>query len=328
MFRFLKIKVLMRLALLLVCVSPFASVWATCKASNVTANFPPIASMQRDAPNGTVLATAQTTMTITCDSTGSGSGDGSWLVGLSAANGDFGAASVANTRLTNYSGVGLQWVNLNSNTGTNSSVSSGQLNISSWQRGIKFEGTTTLTDTWTLVKADNIASGTLALPALSYTYKTSTTMKEMGALATINFSSLGVVAQSCSLNTPTVNVPMGDYSKSAFRGIGSTTKSVPVKIGLSCSNGARINVQLTVTADASQPGTIKLTPGAGAASGVGIQMLDAWNNPLPLNTNFVAGTATAEGVYNVDWSAQYIQTASQISAGAANATAVFTLTYQ
>ncbi len=149
----------------------------------------------------------------------------------------------------------------------------------------------------------------------------------MGPLATIDFTSVNIVAKSCSLNTPTIGVSLGRNSLNKFTGIGSTTNNVPFSIGLSCSSGARINVALEVMADSSQPGTIQLTPGSATAMGIGVQLLDAQSNPLPLNISFLAGTAASEGLYNLNWNARYIQTSSKVISGTANATATFTLTY-
>ncbi|HEM6632135.1 TPA: type 1 fimbrial protein, partial [Citrobacter farmeri] len=55
----------------------------------------------------------------------------------------------------------------------------------------------------------------------------------------------------CTVTTPSVDVPMGDHDKSEFSGAGSSTDWVSFDIGLSCDVGARINVRIDATADAS-----------------------------------------------------------------------------
>lgn len=327
MSRLSNVKNLARLAGFLVCMSPFASAWATCVTNDATASFPQTVSVQRDAPNGTVLATVQTQFVVTCDASGAGNLDASWYVYLDPSNPDFGATSVADARATNYEGIGLQWKNLNSATGSTSTVTNGAVNRQDWNRGIAFRGVTTLTDTWALVKTGPVASGTLTLPPLSFIYKGSISKKDMGPLATTNFTSINIVAKSCSVNTPKVDVPLGRNSLAKFTGIGSTTNSVPFTIGLSCAIGAKVNTELTVTAEPSQPGTIQLTPGNSTASGIGIQLRDAQDNPLALNTSFLVGTAASDGLYTINWNARYIQTSSKAISGRANATALFTMTY-
>lgn len=326
MFSLFEKKFMARLMVLLVCASPLASAWATCQIQDQAVSFPQTIDVQRDTPIGSVLATVQTRMDVTCDSSGSGNLDASWYVHLSPSNPDFGAAPVANTRATSYDGIGLQWRNLNSVTGTTATVSANALNRPDFNRGIAFRGTTTLTDTWTLVKTGPIASGTLTLPPLSFIYKGSNSKKEMGLLATFNFTSANIVSKSCSVKTPSVHIDLGRNSLGQFTGVGSTSRSIPFTIGLSCASGTRVNVELTASADPGQTGTIQLTPGSITASGIGVQLLDEQSNPLALNDRFLHGIS-ADEAYDIKWSARYIQTSNAVISGPANATAIFTLTY-
>lgn len=148
----------------------------------------------------------------------------------------------------------------------------------------------------------------------------------MGLLATFNFTSANIVSKSCSVKTPSVHIDLGRNSLGQFTGVGSTSRSIPFTIGLSCASGTRVNVELTASADPGQPGTIQLTPGSITASGIGVQLLDEQSNPLALNDRFLHGIS-ADEAYDIKWSARYIQTSNAVISGPANATAIFTLTY-
>src|SRR6202012_6273808 len=102
--------------------------------------FPSTIAVQRDTPIGTALATVQTRFVVTCDDTNRGSKDAAWDVYLSPSNPDFGPASVASTRATNYDGIGMKWLNMNSNTGATQTVSDNPFNSATWKRGIALKG--------------------------------------------------------------------------------------------------------------------------------------------------------------------------------------------
>lgn len=133
---------------------------------------------------------------------------------------------------------------------------------------------------------------------------------------------------SCLVNTPVVNVPLGEYITSEFTAVNHTTPPVPVPVTLDCFAGARINAVVSAEVDTSttQQGAIKLT--SGGASGVAVQVLDRNNAPVKLNQKFVVDTVTADGQYNFNWTARYLQTQSSVTTGDANASATLTMTYE
>lgn len=137
-----------------------------------------------------------------------------------------------------------------------------------------------------------------------------------------------VTAPGCSVLTKTVNVNLGTFLTTEFTGVGSKTGPVSVPIKLSCP--MHTSVHATVTADpdsdTTEPGVIKLNPSSGSASGVGIQLSDANNNGIVLNQESTT-TAATTGEYDLLWSANYIQTKSEVTPGDANASATLTLTY-
>jgi len=148
---------------------------------------------------------------------------------------------------------------------------------------------------------------------------------------------------TCAVNTQTITVPLLTPSTSAFQGIGTTLGTRPFQLGLTCSggdNGTSTNTYITFT-DANQPGntstTLTLASGAGAAGGLGLQIL---NGGTPIgygpdssatgNTNQWKVATIAQGVssYAIPLSVRYIQTGNSVTAGSVTGRATFTMSYQ
>ncbi|MDK9358861.1 fimbrial protein [Lelliottia sp. V106_10] len=137
-----------------------------------------------------------------------------------------------------------------------------------------------------------------------------------------------VVSPTCTLNTPTLNIPLGTHLTTEFSTINYTTTPVPVPITLNCDSGVRINATVTANADASttQPGAIQLA--AGSATGVAVQLLDKNGAGVALNQKFVVDTTAVSGQYAFNWTARYLQTRSNVTPGDGNATATVAISYE
>ncbi|WP_336222348.1 fimbrial protein [Citrobacter amalonaticus] len=144
----------------------------------------------------------------------------------------------------------------------------------------------------------------------------------------ISMGDASITVLACSINTPVVNVVMGDYLTSEFSGIGHTTAPHEVPIMLDCDAGARINAVVVAEADTSttQAGAIKVS--SGGATGVAVQLLDKNGTAVKLNQKFLVDTTTASGQYNFNWTARYLQTQSTVTTGKADAVATIQLTYE
>jgi major type 1 subunit fimbrin (pilin) len=66
--------------------------------------------------------------------------------------------------------------------------------------------------------------------------------------------------------------------------------------------------------------------GASTAKGMGVQLLDASSNLLPMSTPKLVGTGSFN--YTIPLRARYYQTGSSITTGTANAAATVTMLYQ
>lgn len=135
---------------------------------------------------------------------------------------------------------------------------------------------------------------------------------------------------TCSLNSTSINVPLGDVDASKFTGIATTVGDQTFNLGLSCEKDAKINVSLTGSqnADTADTSVLALTNAgqSGTASGVGVQLLyDA--TPLKINNKILLKTSGG-GQETLPFSARYYQTQTAIGGGLANSSATLNITYQ
>ncbi|MGV4091001.1 fimbrial protein [Citrobacter freundii] len=175
-----------------------------------------------------------------------------------------------------------------------------------------------------LIKTGDITSGTLTSGVLA---RASVVNQFYFANVTLNGTNT-VKSEACTVTTPSVDVPMGDHDKSEFGGAGSTTDWVSFDIGLTCDVGARINVRIDAPADASAGSQGVMQLDGGGASGVGIQL---HYRPDDAAVQYGQERFYWQSVYGdeiVQLKARYYQTAGTITPGAANGTATFTLTYK
>ncbi|MEA9389678.1 fimbrial protein [Acerihabitans sp. TG2] len=140
--------------------------------------------------------------------------------------------------------------------------------------------------------------------------------------------SITVIEKACSVTTPAITVPMGEVARSAFTGIGSTAGTHDFAIALDCDASTNIKLQLAGTTAGGLPTVLALTASASppAATGVGVQVLYA-GNPVTIGTPITIGTTPTDGPYNLALQARYYQINSVVTAGQADSTATFTITY-
>ncbi len=273
-------------------------------------------AVQRDVPVGSVIATA---------TTGAYNG-GNNIAGCSEAwtyrweLSKWGTLSTlgGNIYNTNVPGVGIRLTNSSSgkvlpydqSVGANTYIFIGG-------NGIKAE----------LIKTGDITGGTLDTGMLA---RASVANQFYFANATLNGTNT-ITSESCSVTTNPVNVPLGDHDKSEFSGPGSATAWQTFNINLSCVQGARINVRIDATSDsdAGVPSIIKLDSDPVNASGVGVQLWYRYeDSPVQFGQERYYYTSPSGGNENVQLQARYYQTTQSVTAGKANATATFTLTYK
>ncbi|HEM7962971.1 TPA: fimbrial protein [Citrobacter koseri] len=272
-------------------------------------------SVQRDAPIGSVLATA-TTGTYNGGQAIAGCSE-SWTYRWELSKWSSLSSQDNKVYNTNIAGVGLRLTNTASGKLLPYDQSMGTGSVIINADGIKAE----------LIKTGDITGGTLDTGMLA---RASVANQFYFANVTLNGTNT-ITSESCSVTTNPVNVPLGDHDKSEFSGPGAGTAWQTFNINLSCVQGARINVRIDATADsdAGVPGVIKLDSDPVNASGVGVQLWYRYeDSPVQFGQERYYYTSPSGGNEYVQLQARYYQTTQSITAGKANATATFTLTYK
>lgn len=246
---------------------------------------------------------------------------------------------------TNISGLGIRWWGTwkarNFPGGTTLPITGpGTHNAgpTGWRNGDVYPQTVWME----LIKTGPIQTGTLSVI-------TTTTMKFNCSLGgcqnwdvNISGTSSILAGPTCTVSAPVIPVSLGYIATTTFRGVGTTSPSRTFSITLSCSGGepgTAISSYVTLT-DAAHPEntstTLALSSGS-TASGLGIQILKddvvlgyGPDSTAAGNTNqWKSGTITqGTSVFQIPLSARYVQVDPNISPGAANGLATFTLSYQ
>ncbi|KFK95432.1 MULTISPECIES: fimbrial protein [unclassified Serratia (in: enterobacteria)] len=150
---------------------------------------------------------------------------------------------------------------------------------------------------------------------------------------TINFEGeITDVACTIDTNSQNLTVTLGKVASSAFNGIGS--KAAPTQFQLvlkDCPAAATsATVQFDGTSGASDNSVLALTPAVDAAQGVAIELSDASQQVVNLfeNSQPYALETGIGSVTNLSFVARYKAVSDTITAGIANASAQFSITYQ
>lgn len=156
----------------------------------------------------------------------------------------------------------------------------------------------------------------------------------------LNASTVTIKASTCEMLSSTAqNVPLLPVGKTQFSGVG-TTAGAPADFSLTtrCGDGVKLYATMTDGSDAGNTGnTLKPAEGT-TASGVGVQIV---RDGLPISfgpdssasgniNQWYIGTANSGGseVFTIPLKARYVQTETNMVAGAVKARATVTFSYQ
>lgn len=139
---------------------------------------------------------------------------------------------------------------------------------------------------------------------------------------------------TCDVNTPDIPVSLtpagGINADTTFKGINSTSEPVDFNIDLTCDQGTNVAIRFEgQTKTGSNDSILKLTDQDNSATGIGVQIRDNNKNIIIFNQpDFVLQASNAQQAQiSLPFSAQYIQTDSQVTAGKADAEATFYLSF-
>lgn len=156
---------------------------------------------------------------------------------------------------------------------------------------------------------------------------------KIGSLFYLGFNlqnRIEVSVRACT--TSDVTVPLGTWRLDQFTHTGATSAAVPFSVKLAGCPGGMGGVKYTIdplTPVIDQAGSIVALDASSTAAGLGVQLMDRLNQPVPLgSTRSVDAYSGQAGDYSIDLAARYYQTAGSVTAGAANSAMTFTMTYE
>ncbi|GLQ49540.1 fimbrial protein [Dyella flava] len=166
----------------------------------------------------------------------------------------------------------------------------------------------------------------------------------MAADGTITFNG-SISAVTCTVHGGTAGSNSGNFTvtlptvaSSAFAsGVGSTAGATPYNIYVGaageagCTNGTQVSVHYEPTSPRVDPatGNLKLDTGTGVATGVQLQLLNAGNQSAINLANAPDSTpiTIAGNTATLPFYAQYVSTATGVTAGTANSSVLYTVKY-
>lgn len=142
-----------------------------------------------------------------------------------------------------------------------------------------------------------------------------------------------IMANSCRVEAGDrqMTVNLGQISSNRFHAVGEDSNPIPFAIHLQdCSTAVSQHVGVTFhcVADGKNPDVLSVGEGPGIASGIGIALFDSQGQQLPLNRPADRWISLYRGPTTLNFVAKYRATGRQVTGGAANAQAWFSLTYQ
>lgn len=141
-----------------------------------------------------------------------------------------------------------------------------------------------------------------------------------------------ITDNTCTLSPDSENitVDMGSVSNRQFyqAGAGAAYQSFSINLENCGSTASGVTVSFSGAADSLNPDLLALAAGAGNASGVGIAFYNNDKSAIPLGDNSqMQALIGGQSVAHLNFYARYVADGNAVSAGAANASATFILTY-
>lgn len=136
---------------------------------------------------------------------------------------------------------------------------------------------------------------------------------------------------TCVVDTTELNVDMGNVATKQFYQTGNVPRPVHFSIGLKDCGPEVLGVAVKFIGQSAMAGSplVKLDVSEGAATGIGISLMDKNKTQIAVNHDsnvypLIAGNDTA----TLDFYAQYAAYVIPVTAGPASASVTFTMTYQ
>lgn len=142
-----------------------------------------------------------------------------------------------------------------------------------------------------------------------------------------------LLAEACTveIGDRLLRVPMGQVSSNQFRYTGQDINPVYFDIHLrDCTTNVsrRVGIAFQGVADGKDPQVLSVGEGPGTATGVGVALFDEQDRLIPINTPPSFWSPLKNGPVTLHLVAKYRATGHEVTGGRADASALFSLTYQ
>jgi len=140
-----------------------------------------------------------------------------------------------------------------------------------------------------------------------------------------------IIDSACTVDTTSSNqtVVLGQVAKTAFKSAGDTAAvtSFTIKLNNCPTTVTSTTVKFDGTPYNGDNTVLALTPAAGNATGVGVQLSNSDGSVLPLLTASESFPLSTTATNTLKFSARYIAKSATVTTGPANAAASFTMVY-
>lgn len=194
------------------------------------------------------------------------------------------------------------------------------------------DGSFNVSGTLELVKTGPITAGTITHTATTANYNTG--VLNTGVTLNNGNSSLSIASGTqvrpvtCSVTSETANqtISMAQIKPSMLPSAGAVTAQTPFSIALNCDSG--VSVAVTFTSASGNSGIDSVLASTGTAQGVGVQLLNASQTPIKLDTALQL-TWSTPGNRSFQFFGQYYRLGTaEATPGTVRAAAIFTMSYQ
>lgn len=181
-----------------------------------------------------------------------------------------------------------------------------------------------------LVKTGNITPGTVTGGSLVEGAEFLSGAMTPAGHVYYSLSSTKITVLACT--TPDVVVPLGPHARTELTGLNTFTSSTSFSVSLNGCPAGMNSIQYRidpVTTVVNSANSVVALDSSSTATGVGVQLLDGTGVAFKLSTQttFSGYSASTGGSYTIPFKARYYETGSSVSAGTANASMTFTMTY-
>ncbi|MBB1585009.1 fimbrial protein [Serratia sp. OS31] len=143
-----------------------------------------------------------------------------------------------------------------------------------------------------------------------------------------------IIDTTCQVNEGLPNpleVDLGKVARSSFKSTAGTTSgthSFQIKLSGCPATLNSVQIRFEGMEDPANLDLLKLSPEAGVAEGVAIELLDGFSNtPIPMRETSTTIYPVTAGNATLNLAARYKSTVADVVAGKANATTDFTIIY-